>query len=188
MINGLLSLIGAVALGPADPSRRAHDADAHAARGARRSRTRGSGRARRRSPRGHAAPLRGRRRASSGPACSCSSFLLAARDLLAMRWLARTPTRRSSRRYFSVDAGRRPADRRRVPARSAVDGDDARHHRRRRADPHLQRRLHAGRPGVPALLRVPQPVRLLHARAGARRELPGAVRRAGKASGSAPTC
>ena len=48
----------------------------------------------------------------------------------------------------------------------------ARRHRRRRADPRLQRRLHARGPGLPALLRVPEPVRLLHARAGARRELP----------------
>ena len=89
---------------------------------------------------------------------------------------------------LQLDAGRRSADRRGVPARPAVDGDDPRDHRRRRADPHLQRRLHARRSGLSAVLRVPQSVRLLHAGAGARRQLSGAVRRLGRASDSARTC
>ena len=48
------------------------------------------------------------------------------------------------------------------------------------ADSHLQRRLYARRSRLSALLRVPEPVRVLHARAGAGRELSGAVRRMGR--------
>ena len=89
---------------------------------------------------------------------------------------------------LQLDAGRRPADRRGVPARPALDGDDARHHRRRHADPPLQRRLHAGRPGLSALLRVPQPVRLLHAACWCSARAIRCCSSAGKASGSARTC
>ena len=78
-----------------------------------------------------------------------------------------------------VDAGRRPSDRRRVPARPIVDADGADRHRRRRADPRVQRRLHARRPGLSALFRVSEPLRLLHAVAGTRRELPADVHRLG---------
>ena len=69
----------------------------------------------------------------------------------------------------------------RAPARPAVGADDPRHHRHRLADPHLLDRLHArgDRQRVRALLLVPEPVRLVHARARARRELPGDVRRLG---------
>ena len=56
-------------------------------------------------------------------------------------------------------------------ARSAVGGDDPRRHRHRLADSHLLDRLHArrGRQRVRALLLVPEPVRGVHAGAGARR-------------------
>ena len=56
------------------------------------------------------------------------------------------------------------------------------------SDPPVQHRLHEGRSGVRALLRVSQPLRRLHAGAGARLELPGDVHRLGRAWGSAPTC
>jgi ferredoxin len=52
-----------------------------------------------------------------------------------------------------------------------VDGDDARGHGGRHADPHVQRRLHGPTTRVPALLRVPEPLRVLHAAAGAGRQL-----------------
>ena len=69
-----------------------------------------------------------------------------------------------------------------LPRRSAVVGDDSGHHRHRLADSHLLDRLHArgDRQRVRALLLVPEPVRRVHAGAGARRELPGAVRRLGR--------
>ena len=112
--------------------------------------------------------------------CSCSSFALAARDLLRDARRCGACEAPFVQRYFAWMPAGDLQHRRGVPARSALDGDDAGHHRRRLADPRLQRRLHAGRPGLPALLRVPEPVRLLHARAGARRELSGAVRRLGR--------
>ena len=67
-------------------------------------------------------------------------------------------------------------------ARSAVGGDDSRRHRHRLADSHLLDRVHArgDRLGVRALLLVPEPVRRVHARARARLELPGDVRRLGR--------
>ena len=70
----------------------------------------------------------------------------------------------------------------RAPARPAVGADDPRRHRHRLAHPHLLDRLHArgDRRRVRALLLVPEPVRLVHARARARRELPGDVRRLGR--------
>src|SRR5262252_7177318 len=61
-----------------------------------------------------------------------------------------------------------------------VGGDAARRHGRRLADSHLQRRLHARRRRVRALLRLPQPVRLLHADARFGSELPGDVRGVGR--------
>ena len=76
------------------------------------------------------------------PSCSRSRSSRDARG-------ARDARRRSSRRYFSwmpvgdlqIDAA--------LPARPALDGDDAHRHRRRHADPPLQRRLHADDPGYP---------------------------------------
>ena len=155
VINGALSLVGArIHRGERSVGRatatRGEAAAAHAADGG----------GRRRRPASSAAPLRGRdehRRA--GRARALVPAL--GGDLLAMRgggaWSAVHPA------LLQLDAGRRPADRRRVPARPALDGDDARRHRRRHADPHLQRRLHARRPRLSAVLRVPEPVRLLHA-------------------------
>ena len=68
-----------------------------------------------------------------------------------------------------------------APPRPSVGADDPRRHRHRLAHPHLLDRLHARRDGrrVRALLLVPEPVRVVHARARARRELPGHVRRLG---------
>ena len=76
----------------------------------------------------------------------------------------------------------RPADAAAVPARSPVVADDPGDHRHRLAHPHLLDRLHArgDRQRVRALLLVPEPVRVVHAGAGARRELPGDVRRLGR--------
>ena len=70
---------------------------------------------------------------------------------------------------------------RRAARRSAVRGDDPRRHRHRSADPHLLDGVHArgDRPGIRALLLVPEPVRGVHARPRARLELPGDVRRLG---------
>ncbi len=63
--------------------------------------------------------------------------------------------------------------------RPAVGGDDPGRHRHRRADPPLLHRLHARRAGVLALLRVPEPVHLRDADAGARRQPAAHVRRLG---------
>ena len=93
---------------------------------------------------------------------------------------AHPPRPRWSFRYWSwMPVGDSPG-RARAPGGPAVGGDDAGRHGRRLADPRLQRRLHARGPRVRALLRVPQSVRLLHAGAGARRQLPGDVRRLGR--------
>ena len=51
-----------------------------------------------------------------------------------------------------------------VPRRPAVDHDGPVRHRRRRADPPVLDRLHARRPEVLQVLRLPEPVRLLDAR------------------------
>ena len=63
-----------------------------------------------------------------------------------------------------------------------------RRHRRRLPDPRLLRRLHGARGRLLALLRLPQPVHVLHADAGARRQLPAAVRRLGRRRPRAATC
>ena len=65
--------------------------------------------------------------------------------------------------------------------RPARVGDDPGRHRHRLADPHLLDGLHArrDRQRVRAVLLVPEPVCRVHAGAGARRELPGDVRRVG---------
>ena len=68
-----------------------------------------------------------------------------------------------------------------VPPRPAVGDDDPRRHGDRLPDPRLLDRLHARRAARRrgALLRLPEPVLLLHAHAGAGRQLPGHVRRLG---------
>ena len=80
-----------------------------------------------------------------------------------------------------LDHVRRLRRRLHAAARSAVGADDPRRHRHRLADSHLLDRLHArgARLRVRALLLVPEPLRGVHARARARRELPGDVRRLG---------
>ena len=80
-----------------------------------------------------------------------------------------------------VDHVRRFQRRLRASARSAVRADDSRRHRHRLADSHLLDRLHARRErlGVRPLLLVPESVCRVHARARARLELPGDVRRLG---------
>ena len=78
-----------------------------------------------------------------------------------------------------------------VPARPALGADAVVRHVRRLPDPHLRDRLHAPRGlrrRVRPLLRVPEPLPLRDADAGARRELPADVRRLGRASASARTC
>ncbi len=110
-----------------------------------------------------------------------ASFAVSATLVLAARRHGARRARRSSRRStrwiasgdFTLDVT--------LLRRPAVGGDDPRHHRHRLADPHLLDRVHArrGRQRVRALLLVPEPVRRVHARAGARLELPGDVRRLG---------
>ena len=94
-----------------------------------------------------------------------------ARPAAARRW-SRPPTRWAR-------IGEQPL-RDRVLLRPPERGDDADRHRRRLADPHLLDRLHEGRQELRALLRVPQPVPVLHAAAGARPLAAGAVRRLGR--------
>ena len=78
-----------------------------------------------------------------------------------------------------VDRGRRlprpaqPAD------RPALVRDDAGRERDRLADPRLLDRLHGARRGPRALLRLPEPVHVLHAAAGDGRQPAAAVRRLG---------
>ena len=93
----------------------------------------------------------------------------------------RARRRRSSRPSFDLDRVGRPAHSVHAAARSAVGADDPGRHRHRLADPPLLDRLHARgeRQRVRALLLVPEPVCRVHARARARRELPGDVRRLG---------
>ena len=105
-----------------------------------------AGRRRPRDDDGHHAPCR----AAPGRAGRAAGRLRARRSRIfgAMRRRAgELHDARSSARYATwmpvgdlvIDWG--------VPARPALDGDGARHHRRRLADPRVLRRLHAGRPG-----------------------------------------
>ena len=85
-------------------------------------------------------------------------------------------SRRSQRQPgLHVDPGRRLRRRLPLPRRSAVVDDDPVRHRRRHADPPVLDRLHARRPALLAVLRVPEPVRGVDARARARLELPAHV-------------
>ena len=70
--------------------------------------------------------------------------------------------------------------RRRLPARPAVGGDAVRRHLRRLPDPRLLGRLHGPRGGLPALLRLPEPLHGRDAAAGPGQQLPGDVRRLGR--------
>ncbi len=119
---------------------------------------------------------------SGGVACLAmiASFVVSLTAVLGMHPAARGARDPPGRVH--VDGVGRPADPVRAPARSAVGADDPGRHRHRLADPHLLDRLHArgDRQRVRALLLVPEPVRVVHARARARRELPGDVRRLGR--------
>ncbi len=81
-----------------------------------------------------------------------------------------------------LDCIRRPEHRALVPCRPSGGCDDPGDHRHRLADSHLLDRVHArrGRQRVRTLLLVPEPVRLVHARARPGRELPADVRRVGR--------
>ena len=69
--------------------------------------------------------------------------------------------------------------RRRLPGRPAVDHHGPVRHRRRRPHPPVLDRLHARRRALPDVLRLPEPVRLLHAHARAGRQLPAHLPRLG---------
>ena len=70
--------------------------------------------------------------------------------------------------------------RRRFRHRPADRGDADDRHRRRLSDSRLRGRLHGARRRLLPLLRVPESVHVLHAGAGAGRQLPAAVRRLGR--------
>ena len=80
-----------------------------------------------------------------------------------------------------LDRVGRPPDSVRAPGRSPVGTDDPGRDRDRFADSHLLDSVHARRERrrVRALLLVPEPVRGVHARAGAGLDVPGHVRRLG---------
>ena len=77
-----------------------------------------------------------------------------------------------------------------APPRSVVGGHDPCRHGDRAPHSRLLDGLHAGRAArsIRAVLLLPEPVLLLHAHPRSWRELPGDVRRAGRASGCARTC
>ena len=66
-----------------------------------------------------------------------------------------------------------------VPVGPALGADDTGGHRGRVADPRLLDRVHARRRSLRAVLRLPEPVHLLDADAGARQQLRSDVRRVG---------
>ena len=118
---------------------------------------------------------------SSGPGVAARR-VRRRRSAIVLRAPGRAPPRsRSSSslwRWLPVGQPRRSTWRFQVDQLS--DRDAAGRDRGRQPDPPVQRRLHAGGPGLRALLRVPQPLRRLHAGAGAGRQLPGDVRRLGR--------
>ncbi len=146
VINGALSVMGAAHIGPSDPT-------ARTGMGTRRAQ---HGDAARRQA--HAA----RHRFAGVVSIIGPLVLIAAFGLACAIWAAMVGGIAHDAVHPAVlplDAGRRPADRRGVPARSALDDARAGDHGRRCADPHFQRRLHARRSRVPPLLRVPEPLR-----------------------------
>src|SRR5436190_1994937 len=92
----------------------------------------------------------------------------------------RAPRRARRVHVLGLDPRRHAARARRPAARPAVGGDAAGGDGGGVADSRVQRRLHGRRRWLRALLRLPEPVRVLHAHAGAGRELPGDVRRLGR--------
>ena len=154
LINGWLSIASAAHVGPKDPSAAGHDAAA--ARGRPRPRVGLAART---------ATITTRWRGTStpgivsivGPAVLLLSFGLTVAIFMAMLGVSREAP--FVRTLFSwIPAGDLHIDAA-LQVDPLVDGDDARRDWRRDADSYLQRRVHAGRPGLSALLRVPQPVR-----------------------------
>ena len=80
----------------------------------------------------------------------------------------------------ALDPRRKFSGRLRVLSRPAFAGHAAGGHRRRLPHPHLFRRLHVGRRRLLPLLRLPEPVHVLHADAGAGQQLPADVHRLGR--------
>ena len=78
-------------------------------------------------------------------------------------------------------------DRRRVPSRRALGADALLRHLRRVAHPRLLGRLHGARPGLRALLLVPEPLHVRDADARPRREPRRSSSSGGRASASART-
>ena len=95
--------------------------------------------------------------------------------------VAQRRLRRVRRRVHALhlDPGRRARRRRRLPRRQPHRARAHRGDLDRLARPHLLDRVHGPRPGQVALLRLPQPVHVLDAPAGADRQLPRAVRGVG---------
>ena len=89
---------------------------------------------------------------------------------------------------LALALGRQLPGRREHPRRPALDRDAARDHRRRLPDPRLLRRLHARRHRGEAVLRLPQPVRVLDAAARAGRATSCSCSPAGGSSASPRTC
>ncbi len=124
--------------------------------------------------------LGGRRTDACGHLVGCAtvvgSFIC---STVAVRRDPRPRRRRPADQPDAVDVvQRRGLDgRARAALRPAVGAVPAADHRRRRTDPHLLDRLHGARRAPPAVLRLPQPVRRVDARAGPRvrlrRCLPG---------------
>ncbi len=78
-----------------------------------------------------------------------------------------------------LDGGGQLLRRLRLLARPAVAGHAADRHRRRLRHPHLLRRLHGARGRLLPLLRLPQPLHVLHADADPGQQLSADVRRLG---------
>ena len=178
LVNGALSLMPAYKAGPSDPSRPGTATStaplvAHAVDHGEQDGAHGDD---------HHAVARHKYAAITsivGPLVLALSFGLAVAIWLAMAGAdeMKTPYVQT---FFDWMVTGRPEDLVGVPARSALDDHGARDHRRRHADSHLQHRLHARRPRLSAVLRVPESVRRLHAGARARRQLSRTVRGLGR--------
>ena len=109
------------------------------------------------------------------------------------RWcpqLLALPAERAPRCSSTCSTGSRSARSAwgRPAAGRAERHDDPRGHRGRRADPLYSIGYMAGDPRLRAVLRLPEPVRVLHADAGPRRPTTCCCTWAGRASGCARTC
>ena len=77
----------------------------------------------------------------------------------------RRAARPGHRPLLDLDGDRHVLGRGRAPARPALDDHDDDHHGRGLPHPRVQRGLHEGRRGLSPVLRLPEPLRVLHARA-----------------------